>query len=134
MLVVQLEKKEAMREEEEKKRKALKRRTLKDQVNKSSSICIPNLTLPIARGLRRLSFREATVEAEAGAPRVAAAAEARAARVGAKEAETRVAAAAKATGANRGAKGTTMEAEAAAGRKAASQRHRVVRVLSYLYI
>ena len=38
LLVVQLEKKEAMREEEEKKRKALKRRTLKDQVNKSSSL------------------------------------------------------------------------------------------------
>ena len=45
LLVVQLEKKEAMREEEEKKRKALKRRTLKDQVNKSSSIRIHNLTL-----------------------------------------------------------------------------------------
>ena len=33
LLVVQLEKREALKEEEEKKRKALKRRTLKDQVN-----------------------------------------------------------------------------------------------------
>lgn len=78
---------------------------------------------------RGLFYREAMVEPEAGAPRVVvamAAAGARAARVGAKEAETRVAAVAKAIAANRGVKGRTMEA--APGRKAASQRHRVVRV------
>ena len=72
--------------------------------------------------------------AEAGVPRVAAAAVvAGVARVGAREAGTRAAAAAKAIGANRGAKGTTMaEAaeEAAPGRRAASPRHRMVRVLS----
>ena len=34
LLVVQLEKREALKEEEEKKRKALKRRTVREQVNK----------------------------------------------------------------------------------------------------
>ena len=33
LMVVQLEKREALKEEEEKKRKALKRRTLREQVN-----------------------------------------------------------------------------------------------------
>ena len=119
MLVVQLEKKEAMREEEEKKRKALKRRTIKEQVRNS-----PNGL--VEHDLRKRAFcREATVEAEVGVARAAAAAATRAPRAGARAAGTRVAAAAaKATGVNRGVKGTTMEAT---GRRAASRRHRVVR-------
>ena len=120
-----------MRQEEEKKRKALKRRTLKEQV-KINFLNIQVLKFSQFR-IKNLIFREAMAGVKVGAPRLVAAVEAKAARVGAREVETGVAAAAKAIGANRGAKGMIMgvaEVVAAApARKAASQRHRAVRGL-----
>ena len=54
LLVVQLEKKEAMREEEEKKRKALKRRTIKEQV--VSAYLVPEHWIPYELA-RKISAR-----------------------------------------------------------------------------
>ena len=128
-----MEKREALKEEEEKKRKALKRRTMREQVKRLHMLkkTVQSDSLKLNVPFSREAMGEA---AEAGAPRVAEeAAGAEVARVGAREAETRAVAAAKATGANRGAKGTTMGAEVAEGapeRRAAGLRHRMVRVLS----